>query len=48
MPTEKRDSYSGALLFVPTKEEKDVRRLKTELQKELDSIKEWKKKNGIE
>ena len=43
MPTEKRDYYSGALLFVPTQEEKTTKRLKEDLRNELDEVKKIKK-----
>jgi len=42
MPTEKRDNYSGALLFIPTREEKATRQLKEDLKNELDEVKKIK------
>lgn len=42
MPTERRDSYSGALLFIPTREEKATRKLKEDLKSELDEVKKIK------
>lgn len=42
MPTEKRDYYSGALLFVPTREERTTKRLKEDLRSELDEVKKIK------
>lgn len=50
MPIEKRDSYSQALIFVPTREERVVKQLKEDLEKdrktikkELDELKDIKK-----
>ena len=42
MPTEKRDYYSGALLFVPTREERTTKRHKEDLRSELDEVKKIK------
>lgn len=42
MPTERRDSYSGALLFIPTREEKATQQLKKDLKDELDEVKKIK------
>lgn len=42
MPTEKRDYYSGALLFVPTREERTTKKLKEDLRSELDEVKKIK------
>lgn len=42
MPTEKRDYYSGALLFVPTQEEKATKRLKEDLRSEINEVKKIK------
>lgn len=42
MPTERRDNYSGALLFIPTKEEKATKQLKEDLQNELSEVKSLK------